>query len=426
MCKFKVSMLLLLSSNFTVFSEVKELSEIQTEQVVKSDSGDIITETKTLKAGGDEIQNTSDRPIKLKFGKDGKNGHGTMLSNAKLKLLSLRSQKTENINFDIDGEILFKLKNINYPPEEFRVRSPVSVTGVRGTTFGMTNNLVKLPEGKVSITPIVDGKEDTAKVQELLAGNQSTVTNNEVVIKKLENPKKEWALIAPHEVFPPLIPVCIEVKPAQVPHPMGVKTEWKGHKVVGDKIIVNKCYMSKNEATNKEYNVFLEWHKLTGSHEFCHPDEPADFDHSPKYTNVAIAKGADKLENPVDALSYFDAYACANFYGGRLPTGFEYFHLIYWEKTKKWNNDYLDVYPHKNNPKPHETTTKILKLIGGNLEYYNEGGYLSTADGRSTLNKSLNYFMEKPTLSVKKESGFRIVYDQTPPKQLNPVYTEPK
>lgn len=111
------------------------------------------------------------------------------------------------------------------------------------------------------------------------------------------------------------------------------------------------------EVTNAEYARFLE-SPAAKVHEFCHADEPANKDHTPRYwreyrsplfrasaaSRVApFDEGTFKVPgNPVVGVDWWDALAYARWAGKRLPTRDE------WEKAARgsdgriwpWGNDW--------------------------------------------------------------------------------------
>lgn len=115
--------------------------------------------------------------------------------------------------------------------------------------------------------------------------------------------------------------------------------------------------IDRTEVTNKQYQRFLE--STRGDpHRFCHPDEPADKDHTPRYAKefrppLFIATPASRLapfneetfrkpDHPVVGVDWWDAYAFARWAGKRLPSRLE------WEKAARgtdgriwpWGNDW--------------------------------------------------------------------------------------
>ena len=85
-------------------------------------------------------------------------------------------------------------------------------------------------------------------------------------------------------------------------------------------------YLAKGEVTNAEYRKFLEAYK---DHSRCHHDEPAE-----KKASGHVPEGwSDSLDPhaPVTGVDWFDAWAYADWAGGRLPGEVE------WEKAAGWN-----------------------------------------------------------------------------------------
>ena len=77
MYNLKMILVLLVVLQVNGWAGVKQISEIEYEEVTKSGTGDVFTTKKTLKAG-EEIENKGNRPIKLLFGRKGKDGHGSL------------------------------------------------------------------------------------------------------------------------------------------------------------------------------------------------------------------------------------------------------------------------------------------------------------------------------------------------------------
>ena len=104
-------------------------------------------------------------------------------------------------------------------------------------------------------------------------------------------------------------------------------------------VTVDDFYIDVYEVTNAEYRVFLEEIERTGSHEFCHMDEPSGKSHTPKFWNEPKLNRDDQ---PVVAIDWFDAYAYSHWAGKRLPTEDEWELAVRNEDRRlyPWGNDF--------------------------------------------------------------------------------------
>ncbi len=105
------------------------------------------------------------------------------------------------------------------------------------------------------------------------------------------------------------------------------------------KVKLDAFAIDRYEVTNAQYRKFLEWIARTGGHGTCHPAEPKEKDHTPRYwrdfnpllKDSAYARttpfGRDTFtagDKPVVGVDWFDAYAYAAWAGKRLPTEAEW------------------------------------------------------------------------------------------------------
>lgn len=104
-------------------------------------------------------------------------------------------------------------------------------------------------------------------------------------------------------------------------------------------VTLDRFAIDRYEVTNSQYRRFLEWVRRTNDHTHCNPDEPPEWDHTPRYwrnfnpllDDAAYARttpfGLETFradDTPVVGVDWYDAYAYAAWVGKRLPTEAEW------------------------------------------------------------------------------------------------------
>jgi hypothetical protein len=435
--KIAVFFSLILLLQFLYSEEVKKIRDFEYHKLIKSGSlsnpsiGIEFNTYKLLKSklkSGQVLKNDTKRPIYIEFEKNKKNSYGYLLSNSILTLPTTKEQKKSNVSIMVTGTIRLKINATKtyFKKGQFRVKSPTVVGGVRGTTFSLSKDIVKLPEGIVALTPVnAKGEENEKLFKEINSGNIATIKEGKIKVSTLEGIKKEWALIAPHDVYPPLMPTFLKMNRIVMNQPdPKIIVKWQGTTIKGNKVMINEFYYSKKRITVEEYNVFYAWHKLTKSHDFCHPNEPLDHTHEIKRDKLNPNLTPKNNKSPVHGVSFYDAYACANYYGGRLPyylEGMKIREKSFKDKARSFSTltkSFVIIEQYRSVHNLNVGGTKYSLKIDYGIGVKLENGDTKTMHGAET-SSHLRY---KGSIQGGPSMGFRILFDEKPPKQLKPVF----
>lgn len=93
----------------------------------------------------------------------------------------------------------------------------------------------------------------------------------------------------------------------------------KGDVLIGQNLFpVADVYVDETEVTNEQYRAFLQAVAGRSDHPWRHPDQPADWDHTPPAETWADPSFS-RPDQPVVNVAFWDAWAFANWSGRRLP-----------------------------------------------------------------------------------------------------------
>jgi hypothetical protein len=176
-------LIILFSSTHLIFSDdLVGIKEITIEEEITSAEG--THKSRFQLKEGKTYTNETEKPAKF-FVSD-KVG-GALSKGSKLKLFTKNDQKKTKVTLNLlKGTAHFRVKKLKR--QEFKVKTPSAVAGVRGTIFTIHLNddkeEVKLPEGELSI------KDNTGQEEILKDGNKISIKNN-IVAKPIKMDKVE-------------------------------------------------------------------------------------------------------------------------------------------------------------------------------------------------------------------------------------------
>ncbi len=95
-------------------------------------------------------------------------------------------------------------------------------------------------------------------------------------------------------------------------------------------VFLNHYLIDKYPVTNSQYNQFLEYIRATNDHSRCHPQEPPQKNHTPKYWGTEqYQQYSGSIDCPVIFVDWWDAYSYSVWAGKVLPSEAQ------WEKAAR-------------------------------------------------------------------------------------------